>query len=726
MRSIKFVQCMIKILFKKICIKPLSLLVFVIFIFSLMCGTIKGQNTDISQIKNLLSDAEKYSGSDFTKSLILLDSLDKFSLENTDFTDLNFYIFFLRGNINKLQYKHKEAEFWYGKAENEIKLHYKRDNYIMLIVNRANNLFQLDIEEKAMQLCDEAINICKENTAFDMLQKCKAYYTKGTILLKNGDTLGIENYRKSEELALKIDFKANLGSINYELAKLYKNLSNYSQSIFHCHQAIKYFDKNDQNVSIVYNVWAQNLQEIGEYEAAANMYNKMISSPGIAPRNKVYGLNSYGILLKDLKKFDDAEKVLIEGLELAKIQDLKQKEAEILANIGAIYFDRMDYESAYKYYIQAKDIFFDKNLNVSLINKMYLIEMIIQTGVKERREGPLFDQYIALRDSLDQENLKNINSQFVNKYESEKKGKEILELKNRNFLIDLANLNLEKSKSLLEKEKLSESINLIIQKSKNDSLNFSIEEKALINKELIAQAEINDQKLKQQRNFLLLTGMALTAILSLFALLYYQYKKKNSLNLTLNNQKTQIQLLNRELNHRVKNNLTFMTSLLEMQSRRSDSIETKSALKESESRLKALALVHSQLFKSDSDTEVNLNQYLKDVTNHLHDIFSTNDKPIVFETQYIDFQINAEDAMRLGLIVNELVTNSVKHAFINVKVPQISIITTLQDGKLALKYEDNGPGISHHVVTDEHQSSLGIKLIDLLRKQLGDRYVVMV
>ena len=66
-----------------------------------------------------------------------------------------------------------------------------------------------------MQLCDEAINICKENTAFDMLQKCKAYYTKGTILLKNGDTLGIENYRKSEELALKIDFKANLGSINY-------------------------------------------------------------------------------------------------------------------------------------------------------------------------------------------------------------------------------------------------------------------------------------------------------------------------------------------------------------------------------------------------------------------------------------------------------------------------------------------------------------------------------
>jgi len=125
---------------------------------------------------------------------------------------------------------------------------------------------------------------------------------------------------------------------------------------------------------------------------------------------------------------------------------------------------------------------------------------------------------------------------------------------------------------------------------------------------LIAQAEINDQKLKQQRNFLLLTGMALTAILSLFALLYYQYKKKNSLNLTLNNQKTQIQLLNRELNHRVKNNLTFMTSLLEMQSRRSDSIETKSALKESESRLKALALVHSQLFKSDSDTEVNLRQ----------------------------------------------------------------------------------------------------------------------
>jgi two-component sensor histidine kinase len=114
------------------------------------------------------------------------------------------------------------------------------------------------------------------------------------------------------------------------------------------------------------------------------------------------------------------------------------------------------------------------------------------------------------------------------------------------------------------------------------------------------------------------------------------------------------------------------------------------------------------------------------VTKHLKDIFVTRENPIRFLTEYVDYQINAEDAMRLGLIVNELVTNSVKHAFTEVQVPEINITTNiLPDGKLALKYEDNGPGLSHQVTTEAQGASLGIKLIDLLRKQLGDRYVVM-
>jgi len=88
---------------------------------------------------------------------------------------------------------------------------------------------------------------------------------------------------------------------------------------------------------------------------------------------------------------------------------------------------------------------------------------------------------------------------------------------------------------------------------------------------------------------------------------------------------------------------------------------------------------------------------------------TTKDKNISFETDFTDYQINAEDAMRLGLIVNELVTNSVKHAFHDVHNPTITIATALDsDSKLTLKYAVNGPKVTPNIATNEPSTSLGL------------------
>jgi len=454
----------------------------------------------------------------------------------------------------------------------------------------------------------------------------------------------------------------------------------------------------------------------------------MIATPNMAPRNKVYGLNSYGILLKDLENYDKSEQILLEALQLVKTLDLKQKEAEILANLGGVQYGREDYEGAYQYYIKAKDIFFDKRLEIDLTNKMYLIEMIIQTGIKGKREGPLFDQYIMLRDTIDQENLKNVNSQYINKYESEKKGKEILELKNKKFLLDIANLNLEKTNALLEGEKLTATLENAIQKQMNDSLQFTMKREEFIKKDLLNQSEINIQKISQQNRFLALACLAMGSVLGLSLLLYYQNKKTKNLNKTLHTQKDKIQLLHQELNHRVKNNLSFMTSLVEMQGRRTQNIEAREILQETESRLGALALVHSNLFKNDEATTVNLAFYLEELVSQLEKIFAIPGKELNVICDLTDHHVNAEDAMRLGLIVNELVTNSIKHAFTNVNDPQINIATKLDKaGKLTLEYKDNGPGHTHvsNLAADETNAHLGTKLIALLREQMKDRYILV-
>ena len=245
------------------------------------------------------------------------------------------------------------------------------------------------------------------------------------------------------------------------------------------------------------------------------------------------------------------------------------------------------------------------------------------------------------------------------------------------------------------------------------------------NKELHAQQEFKQTIIDSQQRLILggSIGLILISFLSFF--LYRQKEKQRQLNHKVTLQKDQIQTLNRELNHRVKNNLAFMTSLLEMQGRRTESQETKLALKESESRLKALALVHTQLFKNEQDTEINLKHYLSEIIANLQGIFEISDKTLNFKTELIDYSINAEDAMRMGLIVNELVTNSVKHAFHEIANPEIQIATRWnENGKLVLQYKDNGPGISKVMGQDINANSMGSKLIELLKKQLGSDYLM--
>lgn len=250
---------------------------------------------------------------------------------------------------------------------------------------------------------------------------------------------------------------------------------------------------------------------------------------------------------------------------------------------------------------------------------------------------------------------------------------------------------------------------------------YQTEKQVALNEQLKAEQQVKELTIARQQNYLLYGGLGLGLVSLLTFLLFRQGRRKEQLNAALQKQKKQVQLLNQELNHRVKNNLAFMTSLLEMQGRRSTNEETKQALQESESRLKALSLVHVNLFKNETDTQINLKEYLLEIMNHLKDIFEIENKSLTIQTHLIDKIVDAEDAMRIGLIVNELVTNSVKHAFADVDAPTILIETTSREDKVVLRYKDNGPGIAVHSLPQEaRKQSLGVKLIKLMEQQLSE------
>lgn len=388
-------------------------------------------------------------------------------------------------------------------------------------------------------------------------------------------------------------------------------------------------------------------------------------------------------------------------------------------SLAKAYYSIGNYDKSKQYY--------DKVNNATLPKLDKIENEFLFDAIKNKSNYfNLFNQYKSALDSI---NLDEVDKELIaldKKYRILEKDNQIRTL-NENLLnnqLKAQKLEVDNLRQIAENEKIV---------AANMKYDLKLKENQIkqIESEQQISALENIQSTKQrtiitQRNYLIGGGIGLLGILVLSFYLYRQKEKQKKLNKEISMQKNQIQLLNSELNHRVKNNLSFMTSLLEMQGRRSDSLEIKEALKESENRLKALALVHSQLFKSESDTEVNLKKYLQEVTIYLKEIFATKDKPIEFETNYADFQINAEDAMRLGLIINELVTNSVKHAFNDVENPLIKISTNINTaGKLSLHYADNGPKTIADLENNLPTESLGLKLISLLKKQLGDQYILM-
>lgn len=272
--------------------------------------------------------------------------------------------------------------------------------------------------------------------------------------------------------------------------------------------------------------------------------------------------------------------------------------------------------------------------------------------------------------------------------------------------------------SMYEKERIEMSTEM--------EAKYGVQEANLQNEKLEIEKELTLEKLDTQNKFVLGGSFVLGLISLLSLFLYNQYKKQRKLTQKVTTQKDQIEILNQEINHRVKNNLAFMTSLLEMQARRVDSPEAKQVLAESEGRLKALSIVHSNLFNNESDTEINLKLYLEEVLAHLQNIFDIPGKPLIINSHLVDLDFDAEDAMRIGLIVNELVTNSAKHAFSDVQKPSIDIETSISDqGKVLLKYKDNGPGITTKQIGDTMQNtSIGLRLIELLKKQLSKKLIV--
>ena len=171
-----------------------------------------------------------------------------------------------------------------------------------------------------------------------------------------------------------------------------------------------------------------------------------------------------------------------------------------------------------------------------------------------------------------------------------------------------------------------------------------------------------------------------------------------------------------EIHHRVKNNLTVVYSLLELQAIQEKNEDIAFAYRESQSRIKAMALVHEMLYKSHSFEAIELFAYLKNLAEHLQHLLSVNKiVALKFEGEPVELPISK--AVTCGLFANEILTNSYKYAFPVVERPEIKIRLEEINDIVEMEISDNGPGLSADFEEGKN-SSLGFKLMRTFASQL--------
>jgi PAS domain S-box-containing protein len=177
------------------------------------------------------------------------------------------------------------------------------------------------------------------------------------------------------------------------------------------------------------------------------------------------------------------------------------------------------------------------------------------------------------------------------------------------------------------------------------------------------------------------------------------------------------EVLLKEIHHRVKNNLGIVSSLLQMQCRRTQDPQATAILRDSQNRIASIALVHEKLYRSADLANIDFAQYIPDLTTHLFDSYTVSSNYIKLNIQ-VDASLDIETAIPCGLIINELVSNALKYAFPDNRTGEIQVSLNQQNKyDLILKIRDNGIGLPANF-DNKKVKTLGITLVQGLVKQL--------
>lgn len=265
----------------------------------------------------------------------------------------------------------------------------------------------------------------------------------------------------------------------------------------------------------------------------------------------------------------------------------------------------------------------------------------------------------------------------------------------------------------------------ILEDNLNDSLTnlgktrevLDLQAKYETNKKELEIQQLQVESEARSRNIIwLLAGIGILAGIMLWLIILYRNMAKQKKEISA--QRLRLEVMMKELHHRVKNNLQIVSSLLSLQSNRLEDENAIAALKESQLRVQAMSFIHQRLYKTDNITSVNMKEYITDLAESLVASYGFNRDGFDLQMEVQQEFLDIDKALPAGLIINELVTNSLKYAYGKVDRPLLDIsLLNNSANDLIISVRDNGPGIDPQT-WKKQRSSFGKQLITALCKQL--------
>jgi len=381
-------------------------------------------------------------------------------------------------------------------------------------------------------------------------------------------------------------------------------------------------------------------------------------------------------------------------------------------------------EEALKYLYENRDFFISKSVPADVYpNLQYIYKLQIKTG-KTTEAILTANQLMELNAKISDITNNEMALELEKKYETAKKEKEI-ELLNSQSKLNALELQREMEQRIgLERENILKDSTILQQQQlaalaeREKELKFSeLEKEKLLSVSLARENDLQEKLLAdgKKRNRLLLSGIGLLAIAG--AVILYQYGKQRSKNSIIEKQRADLEVLNREIHHRVKNNLQVISSLLDLQSEATDDSKTAEKFQEGSQRVQSMAYIHQNLYQGESIDSIDIQQYINMLTNNLMQSYNADADKITLTADVEAIKLHSDTVIPLGMIINELVSNALKYAFKNKQQGQIQVVLKRINEKLLLQVKDNGIGIPDNIDVSTG-ASFGYKIIKAFAQKL--------